>query len=120
MIDLAKGMVLVPLIGELNIELVNRNHKRILETICNKQIEQILIDFHGIGDITNEGIRALRNLVLELKVMGAESYIIGVGPHHAKVLNSLPIHPDTYYLKDLHTAIKSFIVNLYKQKRPQI
>jgi len=110
MIDLAEGMVLVPLIGELNIELVNKNHNRILETICTQRIERILIDFHGIGDITNEGIRALHNLVLELKVMGAKSYIIGVSPHHAKVLNSLPINPNTYYLKDLHTAIKSFII----------
>ena len=109
-IYLAEGMVLVPLIGELNIDLVNKNHKRILESICTQQIERILIDFHGIGDITNEGIRALRNLVLELKVMGTESYIIGVSPQHAKVLNSLPINPNTYYLKDLHTAIKSFII----------
>ncbi|PMC40226.1 hypothetical protein CJ195_00490 [Bacillus sp. UMB0899] len=110
MIYLAKGMILVPLIGELNIELVKKNHNRIVEKITDQQIERILIDFHGIGDITNEGIRALRTLVLELRVMGTDSYIIGVSPLHAKVLNSLPVNPNTYFLKDLHSAIRSFII----------
>lgn len=110
LIYLAEGMILVPLIGELNIELVKKNHNRIVEKITDQQIERILIDFHGIGDITKEGVRALRTLVLELKIMGTETYIIGVSPLHAKVLNSLPINPDTYYLKDLHSAIRSFII----------
>ncbi len=73
MIYLTEGIILVPFIGELNIELVKKNHNRIVEKITDQQIERILIDFHGIGDITSEGIRALRTLVLELNVMGTES-----------------------------------------------
>ncbi|UGB31574.1 STAS domain-containing protein [Metabacillus sp. B2-18] len=109
-ICLTKGLVLVPLFGELNENMIRLNHYRLLSEVSQNQVERVLFDFHGIGEIKKEGIQTFKTLVTELKLMGTDSYMIGLSPSHARLINQLGIKAGTSYMKDLHEAIKTFIV----------
>ncbi|WP_226670119.1 STAS domain-containing protein [Metabacillus litoralis] len=110
-ITIANGIVLIPLFGHLDKKLIVNNSLRILKQINNSNIERILFDFHGIGNLSTEGILELRNLMTELSLMGVRSYIIGLHPEHAKIIHKSGIQTGSLFLKNLNEAIRTFIVS---------
>ncbi|WP_239589433.1 STAS domain-containing protein [Metabacillus crassostreae] len=108
-ISITNRIVLVPLFGHLTKELIDHNSLRILQQINNSEIERILFDFHGIGNVATEGILALRNLLTEISLMGVLPYIIGLHPDHAKLIHKSGIKTDSYFMKNLNDAIRNFI-----------
>lgn len=110
-IILTNGIVLIPLYGHLNKDLIDSNSLRILQQISNSNgIERILFDFHGIGNVSTEGVAALRILLTQLSLMGVLPYIIGLHPDHAKFIHKSGIKTESYFMKNLNDAISSFIV----------
>ncbi|XQY92597.1 STAS domain-containing protein [Metabacillus sp. HB246100] len=109
-ITLTDQIVLVPLFGDLEKELIDKNNLKILQKIKHSRIDKILFDFHGVGEITAEGINELRQLTTSIELMGASSYIIGVKPAHAKVIHQTSIETGTDYLRNLNEAIRSFVI----------
>ncbi len=110
-IILTKGIVLIPLYGHLKQDLIDSNSLRILQQINNNsEIVRILFDFHGIGNITTEGIVALRNLLTQITLMGVLPYIIGLHPDHAQLIHKSGIKTESYFMRNINDAIRKFIV----------
>ncbi|MFT9596953.1 STAS domain-containing protein [Mesobacillus sp.] len=100
---------MVPLFGSLDDELINQNEKRVLDKSQQGGYLEILFDFNGVGDLTNEGVEAFVSLVKELQLMGLQPCIIGIKPNHAFYLNNSKTIPDVPFLNSLSKAFNKAI-----------
>ncbi|RSD25515.1 hypothetical protein [Mesobacillus subterraneus] len=108
-IRLTTRAALVPLFGNLDHELILQNGTRILEMSQDGSYLEILFDFNGVGELTNEGVEAFIALVKELQLMGLAPSIIGIKPAHAIYLNSAASVPDVPFLNSLSKAFKKSV-----------
>lgn len=106
-IKLTKKAALVPLFGNLDNELIRQNEKRVLVKAQDGAYEEVLFDFNGVGELTNEGVEAFISLVRELQVMGLLPSIIGIKPNHAFYLNRTTSKLDVPFLNSLSKAFKN-------------
>lgn len=106
-IKLTKKAALVPLFGNLDNELIRQNEKRVLFKAQDGAYEEVLFDFNGVGELTNEGVEAFISLVRELQVMGLLPSIIGIKPNHAFYLNRTASKLDVPFLNSLSKAFKN-------------
>jgi rsbT co-antagonist protein RsbR len=70
-IKLTKTTGLVPLFGNLDVELIGQNAKRILEKSQKGCYQEVLFDFTGVGDLIIEGVEAFVALVIGTSINGA-------------------------------------------------
>ena len=108
-IKLTKSAALVPLFGNLDDELISQNEKRVLDKSQQGGYLEVLFDFNGVGDLTNEGVEAFVSLVKELQLMGLQPCIIGIKPNHAFYLNNSKTIPDVPFLNSLSKAFNKLI-----------
>ncbi len=108
-IKLSKQTALVPLFGTLDHLLIVQNEFRFTHEAAKGDYEQVIFDFHGVGDITEEGMGAFGQLISQLKLMGARSIVTGVKPQHAFVVNNAGVDIDASFIKSLRDAIKETI-----------
>ncbi|GAM13960.1 STAS domain-containing protein [Mesobacillus selenatarsenatis] len=108
-IKLTKSAALVPLFGNLDEELISQNEKSVLDKTQQGGYLEILFDFNGVGDLTNEGVEAFVSLVKELQLMGLQPCIIGIKPNHAFYLNNSKTVPDVPFLNSLSKAFNKLI-----------
>lgn len=108
-IKLTKSSALVPLFGNLDEELISQNEKRVLEKSQQGDYLDVLFDFNGVGDLTNEGVEAFVALVKELQLMGLQPSVIGIKPNHAFYLNNSKTVPDVPFLNSLSKAFNKSI-----------
>jgi rsbT co-antagonist protein RsbR len=105
-IKLTKSTALVPLFGNLDVELIGQNEKRVLEKSQEGDYQEVLFDFNGVGTLTLDGVEAFVSLVNELQLMGLQPCIIGIKPNHAFYLNNSKTVPDVPFLNTLSKAFK--------------
>jgi rsbT co-antagonist protein RsbR len=105
-IKLTKNSALVPIFGNLDDELIRQNEDRVLQKAQDGEYEDILFDFNGVGNLTNNGVEAFISLVKELQVMGLSPSIIGIKPNHAFYLNRTNSKLDVPFLNNLSKAFK--------------
>ncbi|WP_102263044.1 STAS domain-containing protein [Mesobacillus jeotgali] len=108
-IKLTKRTALVPLFGNLDVELIGQNEKRVLEKSQEGDYQEVLFDFNGVGELTNDGVEAFVSLVKELQLMGLQPCIIGIKPNHAFYLNNSKTVPDVPFLNSLSKAFNKSI-----------
>lgn len=108
-IKLTKGAALVPLFGNLDHDLIAQNEERVLEKAQDGGYQEILFDFNGVGDLTNEGVTSFITIVKELQLMGLQPSIIGIKPNHAFYLNRTHSKLDVPFLNSLSKAFKKSI-----------
>ena len=106
-IKLTKSKALVALYGNLDGELILQNEKRILERAYSGRYTEILFDFNGVGNLTEDGVDAFIVLIKELQVMGMFPVVIGVKPHHAFYLNQHNVLLDIPFLHGLSNVLKT-------------
>lgn len=112
-IKLTKKAALVPLFGNLDAELIRQNEERVLQKSQDEGYEEILFDFNGVGELTDDGVETFISLVKELQIMGLLPSIIGIKPNHAFYLNRTNSKLDVPFLNSLSKAFK----NLYKNQQ---
>lgn len=105
-IKLTKSAALVPLFGNLDEELIRHNEQRILTKAEEGGYEEILFDFNGVGNITNEGVEAFISIVTSLQIMGLFPSIIGIKPDHAFYLNRSSSNLDVPFSNSLSKVFK--------------
>ncbi|MRX71549.1 STAS domain-containing protein [Bacillus lacus] len=109
-IPLSSKVVLIPLYGNLTGDFVEKNVSRLLSSLHEGKHEKALLDFHGIGDLTEEGISSLNDLILQFKAMGTTTYMIGVHPKQVPVLHrAIKDSEDIYSLPNLKEAIRKLL-----------
>ncbi|WLR51138.1 hypothetical protein LC040_18540 [Bacillus tianshenii] len=86
-ITLTSDIALIPLFGNINHRLIAVNQERLLNSCYTSEYEQILIDFNGVGELTNEGVNAFRSLVKQFNLLGLQCFVIGLKPSHVFYLN---------------------------------
>lgn len=100
---------MVPIFGNLDEELISQNEKRVLDKAQQGGYLEVLFDYNGVGDLTNEGVEAFAALVKELQLMGLQPCIIGIKPNHAFYLNNSEAVPDVPFLNSLSKAFNKSI-----------
>lgn len=108
-IKLTKNAALVPLFGNLDEDLIRQNEERVLQKTQKGGYEEILFDFNGVGNLTNEGVESFITLVKELQLMGLRPSIIGIKPNHAFYLNRTHSKLDVPFLNSLSKAFQKSI-----------
>lgn len=108
-IKLTKTAALVPLFGNLDEDLIAQNEERVLQKAQDGGYQEVLFDFNGVGDLTNEGVEAFITIVKELQLMGLQPSIIGIKPIHAFYLNSTNSKLDVPFLNSLSKAFNKSI-----------
>ena len=101
-IMLTKKTALLPLYGELTGRLLN-----LLQETC---AEQIMIDFHGVGFISETGMKALADLVKEFTLMGASTCFASLNPVQAKQVYSSHTTLDATYVSSLSSALETYLL----------
>ncbi|WP_078551860.1 STAS domain-containing protein [Bacillus alkalicellulosilyticus] len=104
-INITNDTVLVPLFGELTEELIENNRLRITEYIHKQAIEEVIIDFQAIGKLQKSGVISLKDMVDDLTLLGAKSYITGITPLHAQTITEIGISTNTTFKRTLRQAI---------------
>ncbi|MEH7885064.1 hypothetical protein V7654_12180 [Bacillus sp. JJ1609] len=105
-IKLTKNAALVPLFGNLDAELISQNEGRVLQKALDGGYDEILFDFNGVGELTNDGVESFISLINELQIMGLHPSIIGIKPNHALYLNRTNSKLDVPFLNSLSKALK--------------
>jgi rsbT co-antagonist protein RsbR len=105
-IKLTKNAALVPLFGNLDAELISQNEGRVLQKALDGGYDEILFDYNGVGEITNDGVESFISLIKELQIMGLHPSIIGIKPNHALYLNRTNSKLDVPFLNSLSKAFK--------------
>ncbi|MGD7046024.1 STAS domain-containing protein [Jeotgalibacillus proteolyticus] len=86
-IHLAPTVILIPVFGDLDGTLLEQSKARILSHISQNGVHELIVDMQSVGNMEAEGIRQLIQLIGNCSLMGAKTYITGVKPEHADVLN---------------------------------
>ncbi|MGD6817854.1 STAS domain-containing protein [Metabacillus sp. 84] len=109
-ITLSPKLVLIPLFGNLEADLIIRNRSRLLNNLFEEDFEHAILDFHGIGSLTENGIKELGKLFAEFRLMGVEPVFTGLTPAHVKAMNQSGEELDAPSVSTLPKAIKTYLV----------
>ncbi|KZZ84020.1 MULTISPECIES: STAS domain-containing protein [Bacillaceae] len=107
-ITLTSKLVLVPLFGNLDENLINRNRTRLLNSMHEQDYEHAIFDFHGIGVLNGDGLMELGKLIAEFRLMGVEAVFTGLTPAHVKAMNQSGAALDVQSVSTLPRAIQSY------------
>lgn len=107
-INLTKKTVLIPLFGSLTADLIEKNEVRVLTLLTETSAEQILIDFNGVGTITQPGVESLANLVQEFRLIGTSTIFSSLTPAQAKEIYRIHMDIDVTYVQNLSQAVEKY------------
>ncbi|MDX8289391.1 STAS domain-containing protein [Metabacillus indicus] len=109
-IMLTKKTALLPLYGELTEELISANAGRLLNLLQETCAEQVMIDFHGVGFISETGMKALADLVKEFTLMGASTCFASLNPVQAKQVYASHTTLEATYVSSLSCALETYLL----------
>ncbi|ADU30445.1 hypothetical protein [Evansella cellulosilytica] len=104
-IPLSSSICLIPVFGDLDSEKLNVISQN-FATIYAKDYEKVLIDITGVDIINQNCTSEYYDLLLTLKTMGKEVFIMGFHPRHVK---GLPFR-DIPVIKSLEEAINRWLI----------
>ncbi|AZB41640.1 hypothetical protein CEF21_04630 [Bacillus sp. FJAT-42376] len=107
-ITISPKLVLIPLFGNLEENLISRNRTRLLNSLFEKDFEHAILDFHGIGSLTGDGLEELGKLTAEFRLMGVEPMFTGLTPSHVKAMNQSEAALDVLSVSTLPKAIQTY------------
>ena len=84
-----EGVLIVPIIGSLDTERMQRAMDAALHEVRRTGASACIIDITGARLIDSHAVANLSNLVMALRLVGAEAIVTGVGPHAAQSLVGL-------------------------------
>lgn len=107
-IKLSDEMVLLPLFGPLNEQLIMKNKERFLQGFYESSYDVAIIDFNGIGEVFESGILALKNFLNELELMGIKPILAGLNPSHTFAINKTGLLLNVEFIANLGEALKLY------------
>lgn len=100
LIPVANHVGLVPLFGQFDQDLIANSEDRLAIELYEHDITKAVFDFNGIDQISEYGINSFKAFVETLQIMGIETYIVGLKPHH------------TIFMKDNHSKTATYLTTL--------
>ncbi|WP_163528853.1 STAS domain-containing protein [Halobacillus ihumii] len=107
-IKLTEESGLVPLFGDLNNDKIRAIEDSLLYTVRTKDVDRVLIDFTAVGDMQQEGIAGLKQIMTSLFYMGTELIIIGIQPRQAMLLHRMDAPLQVIYMNSLEQALDKY------------
>jgi len=108
-IHLSPTIVLIPIFGDLNETLITQNMERILTHISTNQIDEVIIDFQSVGLIEEIGMYHIKQLIESFTLIGAKTYVTGVKPEHAPLLNQHKMLQHATFINTLNHTISKLV-----------
>lgn len=85
-IPILKHVLVVPLVGEFELERAHIFTQRLLEGVTNQRARLAIIDITGVAMLDPAVVRWLLNTAAALKLLGANTMLVGVNPEVAQAL----------------------------------
>ena len=88
-IPLSDKMCYIPLFGDITSEKINLISEHVLHSVFNGEYQKILIDLTAVGEVVDDGVKKLIDLLHTLHFMaGSKIQLLGIQPRLAKVLST--------------------------------
>ncbi|MED1600426.1 STAS domain-containing protein [Alkalihalophilus marmarensis] len=100
-LDIDDHRAVISFFGDLNAELIKVNTHSLLNRAYEKSYNELLIDFSGVGEITEEGMNQFVKLINQFKFMGMTIGISGIKPDQALDLKKNKIKEDIVFKNSL-------------------
>ena len=85
-IPILKHVLVVPLVGELELDRAHIFTQRLLEGVTNQRARLAIIDITGVAMLDPAVVRWLLNTAAALRLLGAQTMLAGVNPEVAQAL----------------------------------
>jgi rsbT co-antagonist protein RsbR len=85
-IDVWDGIVLLPLVGNIDTRRAQRVMERMLEAITKSQADYVLLDISGVPMVDTNVAASLMRAVQASRLLGCEPLIVGISPEIAQTL----------------------------------
>ena len=90
-IQIWEGILVAPLMGEIDPERADAMRERVLEAVMRTRARAVLVDITGLT-VTDESLASeLLRLVKSVRLIGAETLLVGISPQGAQTLASLRV-----------------------------
>ncbi|MFB4160342.1 STAS domain-containing protein [Geomicrobium sp. JSM 1781026] len=110
-IPLSEEVGLVSMFGMLDREKIQSIEVKLLQEIYEDSADTIIFDFTASGEVTNDGVRALKSMFKSLAIMGCELLIAGVNQEVAKSFKQYEVQKwNISFIHSLERALKSMDV----------
>jgi anti-anti-sigma regulatory factor/putative methionine-R-sulfoxide reductase with GAF domain len=91
LIPVAEGVLVLPLIGQIDGERANQIVEQTLGAVVGRQAEHVLIDITGVDTVDMFTISQLLKIVRTTALLGAHCYLVGMSPEAAQAATSLGV-----------------------------
>ncbi|OCA86148.1 STAS domain-containing protein [Bacillus sp. FJAT-27986] len=107
-IPLSKKMCYIPLFGDITSEKINLISEHVLHSVFNGEYQNILIDLTAVGEVQDDGINKLIDLIRTLRFMaGSKIQLIGIQPRLAKVLSTYELESIVEFKSSLQYILQN-------------
>ena len=108
LLDVGRGTLAVPLIGQLDHERAEALSAKLLERVHERGISRIILDLTGMAQLDASNEASLERLIRSLALLGAQTCLSGMRPEFARTLarTGLELEAGTFY-RSLAAAIQS-------------
>lgn len=113
-----KGVLLVPLIGEITPERAERARTELLAAVVAHQAKAVLIDVTGLSVVDAHAVNVLGSIVRATSLLGAESVIVGIRGEVARVFVEMgEVFPGTRTFATLDEGLRQVLHQRSKSQR---
>ena len=103
-----KGVLLVPLIGEITADRAEHARSELLEAVVRHQARSVLIDVTGLSVVDEHSAGVLGSIIRAVGLLGAQTMIVGVRGEVARVLVLMgEVFPGTRTFSTLDEGLRS-------------
>jgi anti-anti-sigma regulatory factor/HAMP domain-containing protein len=109
-IPVIAGVLVMPLIGQLDDERVRNATHSLLKRIEGDHIHTVLLDLTGVPIIDTQIAQALLQMVAASRLLGAEVLLVGVAPEIAQTIVALGVDMGSLHaVADLQSAVEQMM-----------
>jgi anti-anti-sigma factor len=110
LIPVAEGVLVLPLIGQIDAERANPIVEQALEAVVARQTEHLLIDITGVDMVDTFTISQLLKIARTTALLGAHCYLVGMSPEAAQTTISLGIDLESLQsYRDMQSALADLL-----------
>lgn len=88
-IPLLDGVLLVPIVGNLDTRRTSLLQERVLDAIFRQRARAVLLDLTGVAVIDTQVAQAIQQLVAAIKLLGTQTIVTGISPQVAQTVSQL-------------------------------
>ncbi|MGB8268087.1 MAG: STAS domain-containing protein, partial [Priestia megaterium] len=112
-VPLAKGMAILPLIGNIDTERANYLMEETLKSVNRLQLQRLILDLSGVYIIDTMVADRIFKVIDSLKLLGVETILTGIRPEVAQTIVSIGIDFSSLTIKSsLQKAIEDVLIHV--------